>query len=109
MGNHLKIVWQTVSLSPYLPLWLNKLGCLICWWSMLNQDQLEASGSILPPSRLPMDLRQEERANRGDKRVLSEIDASEWKITCKETRPREGKRRCDTRKATQLPVSETRS
>jgi hypothetical protein len=35
MGNHLKIVRQTVSLSPYLPLWLNKPGCSICWRSML--------------------------------------------------------------------------
>jgi hypothetical protein len=53
-----------------------------------------------------MDLREEERANRGNKRVLSEIDVSEWENTCKETRPCEGKRRCDTSKATQLPVGE---
>jgi hypothetical protein len=53
-----------------------------------------------------MDLRQEERARRGNKRVLSEIDVSEWEITCKETRPREGQQRCDTSKATQLPVGE---
>jgi hypothetical protein len=38
-----------------------------------------------------MDLREEERAKRGNKRLLSEIDVSEWEITCKETRPREGK------------------
>jgi hypothetical protein len=38
-----------------------------------------------------MDLREEERANRGNKRVLSEIDVSEWEITCKETHLREGK------------------
>jgi hypothetical protein len=56
-----------------------------------------------------MDLRQEERANRGNKRVLSEIDVSEWEITCTETCPREGKRRCDISKATQLPVGETPS
>jgi hypothetical protein len=35
MGNHLKLVWQTVSLSLYLPLWSNKLDCSICWWSTL--------------------------------------------------------------------------
>jgi hypothetical protein len=75
----------------------------------VNQDQPQAPDSILPPSRLPMDLRAEERANRGDKRVLSEIDVSEWEITCKETRPREGKRRCDASKTTQLPASATRS
>jgi hypothetical protein len=56
-----------------------------------------------------MDLREEERANRGNKRMLSEIDVREWEITCKETRPREGKQRCDTSKATQLPASATRS
>jgi hypothetical protein len=57
----------------------------------VNQDQPQASDSILPPSRLPMDLREEERASRSNKRVLSEIDVSEWEITCKETRPRESK------------------
>jgi hypothetical protein len=57
----------------------------------VNQDQPQASDSILPPSRLPMDLRAEERANRGNKRVLSEIDVSEWEITCTETRPHKGK------------------
>jgi hypothetical protein len=33
----------------------------------VNQDPPQASESILPPSRLPMDLREEERANRGNK------------------------------------------
>jgi hypothetical protein len=75
----------------------------------INQDQPQASDSILPPSRLPMDLRAEEKANRGNKRVISEIDISEWEITCTETCPREGKRRCNTNKATQLPFSATRS
>jgi hypothetical protein len=75
----------------------------------VNQDQPQASDSILPVSQLPMDLRQEERANRGNKLVLSAIDVSEWEITCKETRPHDGKRRCDTSKATQLPVGETLS
>jgi hypothetical protein len=54
-----------------------------------------------------MYLRQEERANRGNKRVLFEIDVSEWEITCKETRPCEGKHRCDTSKTTQPPVGGT--
>jgi hypothetical protein len=56
----------------------------------VNQDQHQASDSILPPSRLPVDLRAEERANRGNKQVLSGIDVSEWEITCTETCPREG-------------------
>jgi hypothetical protein len=33
----------------------------------VNQDQPQAYDSILPSSRLPMDLRAEERANRGNK------------------------------------------
>jgi hypothetical protein len=56
-----------------------------------------------------MDLRAEERENRGSKRVLSEIDVSEWEITCTETRPHKGKRRCNTNKTTQLPASATPS
>jgi hypothetical protein len=75
----------------------------------VNRDQPQASDSILPPSRLPMDLREEERVNRGNKRVLSEIDVSEWEITCTENCPHEGKRRCNPSKATQLPASATRS
>jgi hypothetical protein len=46
----------------------------------VNRDQPQDSDSILPPSRLPMDLRAEERATQGNKRVLSEIDVSEWEI-----------------------------
>jgi hypothetical protein len=57
----------------------------------VNQDQPQSSDSILQLSQLLVDLRQEERAHRGNNRVLSEIDVSEWEITCKETRPREGK------------------
>jgi hypothetical protein len=56
-----------------------------------------------------MDLRAEERANKGSKRVLSEIDVSEWEITCTETHPHEGKRRCRTNKTTQLPANGTPS
>jgi hypothetical protein len=56
-----------------------------------------------------MDLRAEERVNRGNKRVLSEIDVSEWEITCTETCPHKGKRRCNPSKATQLPVGKTPS
>jgi hypothetical protein len=75
----------------------------------VNQDQHRASDSILPPSRLPMDLRAEERANKGSKRELSEIDVSEWEITCTETCPREGKRSCNPDKTTQLTASTTPS
>jgi hypothetical protein len=75
----------------------------------VNRDQPQASDSILPPSRLPMDLRAEERANRGSKRVLSEIDVSKWEITCTETHTHKGKRRGNTNKTTQLPASATPS
>jgi hypothetical protein len=62
----------------------------------VNQDQPQASDSILPPSQLPMDLRKEESKSQSNKRVLSEIDVSEWEITYKETRPWESKQSCDT-------------
>jgi hypothetical protein len=75
----------------------------------VNQDQPQASDSILPPSRLPMDLRAEEKADQGHKRVLSEIDVSEWEITCTETCPRGSKRSCNLSKTTQPPASETLS
>jgi hypothetical protein len=75
----------------------------------VSQDQLQTSDSILPPSRLPMDLRTEKEAIRGNKRVLSEIDVSEWEITCTETCPRKGKQSCNPSSATQLPANETLS
>jgi hypothetical protein len=56
-----------------------------------------------------MDLRAEERANNGSKRVLSEIYVSEGEITCTETCPRGGERRCNTKKTTQLSASTTPS
>jgi hypothetical protein len=56
-----------------------------------------------------MDLRAEERANKGSKRELSEIDVSEWEITCTETYPHEGERSCNPNKTTQLPANETPS
>jgi hypothetical protein len=34
-GTHIRIVWQTVSLSPYLLLWSSKPVCSICWRSTL--------------------------------------------------------------------------
>jgi hypothetical protein len=67
----------------------------------VNQDPSQSSDSILPPSRLPMDLRAEEETFRGNKRGLPGIDVSEWEITCTETCPREGKRSCNTSKTTQ--------
>jgi hypothetical protein len=72
-------------------------------------EHAQDSDSILPPSQLPMDLSKEERTSRSNKRILSEIDVSEWEITYKETHPRECKRRCDTGKATQLTAGKIHS
>jgi hypothetical protein len=57
----------------------------------VNQDQPQASDSIIPPYQLPTDLRKEEQTSRSNKRVLAEIDVSEWEITYRETCPRESK------------------
>jgi hypothetical protein len=98
------------SLSQSLSASMVEQACLFnLLEEYVNQDQPQASDSILPPSRLPMDLKAEGEANRGNKRVLSEIDVSEWEITCMETCPREGKRSCNPSKATQLPVGKTPS
>jgi hypothetical protein len=98
------------SLSQSLSASMVEQACLFnLLEEFVNQDQPQASDSILPPSRLPMDLRAEERENKGSKRVLSEIDVSEWEITCTETCLREGKRSCNPSKATQLPVGKTPS
>jgi hypothetical protein len=75
----------------------------------VNQDQLKTFDSILPPSQLPMDLGKEERTSWSKKRVLSEIDVSEWEITYKETRAHERKRSCNIDKIGQLFEGETRS
>jgi hypothetical protein len=57
----------------------------------VNQGQLNTSDFILPLSKLPMDLRKEERKSQRNKRVLSEINISEWEITYKEILPCESK------------------
>jgi hypothetical protein len=49
-----------------------------------------------------MDLRKKERKSPSNKRVLSEMDLSEWGITYKEIHPCEGKRSYDNSKTTQL-------
>jgi hypothetical protein len=75
----------------------------------VNQGKSQDSNSILPPSQLPMDLGKEGRTSRSNKRILSEIDVSEWEITYRETRPRESKGRRDPSKATQLAAAEINS
>ena len=53
-----------------------------------NQHILE---SLLPPSKLPMDLRKEERKIWSHKKVLPRMDLNGWEITCTKVPQRDGK------------------
>jgi hypothetical protein len=57
----------------------------------MNQNQLNTSDSLPPPSKLPMDLTKEEGKSRSHKRAFPEMDLSEWGITYREFCPRKGK------------------
>jgi hypothetical protein len=57
----------------------------------VKENQLNTSDSLLPPSKLPMDLTKEEGNSRNRKRAFPEVDLSEWGITYKEFCPRKGK------------------
>jgi hypothetical protein len=47
----------------------------------MKENQLNTSDSLLPPSKLPMDLTKEKGKNRSRKRAFPEMDLSEWGIT----------------------------
>jgi hypothetical protein len=64
----------------------------------MKENQLKTSDSLLPPSKLPMDLTKEERKSRSHKRAFPEMDLSEWGITLREFCPREGKQMDDNSK-----------
>jgi hypothetical protein len=64
----------------------------------MKKSKLNTSDSLLPPSKLPMDLTKEEGKSRNHKRAFPEMDLSEWGITCKEFCPRKGKQRDDNGK-----------
>jgi hypothetical protein len=49
----------------------------------MKKSQLNTSDSLLPPSKLPMDLTKEEGKSRSHKRASPEIDLSDWGITIK--------------------------
>jgi hypothetical protein len=51
-----------------------------------NQQLLD---SLMLPSQLPMDLREEERRSKSHKRDLPKIDLNGWEITCTELPSRE--------------------
>jgi hypothetical protein len=57
----------------------------------MKKSQLNTFDSLLPPSKLPMDLTEEGGKSQNCKRAFPEMDLSEWEITCKEFCPRRGK------------------
>jgi hypothetical protein len=56
-----------------------------------KKSQVHTSDSLLPPSKLPMDLTKEEGKSQNRKQAFPEMDLSEWEITFKEFCPRRGK------------------
>jgi hypothetical protein len=50
----------------------------------MKKSQLNTSDSLLPPSKLPMNLTKEEGKSQNRKRAFPKMDLSEWEITCKE-------------------------
>jgi hypothetical protein len=57
----------------------------------MKESQLNPSDSLLPPSKLPMNLTKEEGKSQNRRRAFPEMELSEWEITCKEFCPRRGK------------------
>jgi hypothetical protein len=57
----------------------------------MKKSQLNTSDSLLPPSKLPMNLTREEEKSQNRKRAFPKMDLSEWEMTCKEFCPRRGK------------------
>jgi hypothetical protein len=56
----------------------------------MKKSQLNTSDSLLPPSKLPMNLTKEEGKSWSHKRSFPEMDLSEWGITLREFFPRRG-------------------
>jgi hypothetical protein len=75
----------------------------------MNQNQLSTFNSLLPASKLPMDLTKEEGKSQSHKRAFPKMDLSEWGITYREFCPRKGKQSDDIGKIDQLVERETRS
>jgi hypothetical protein len=57
----------------------------------MKKSQLNTSDSLLPPSKLPMNLIKEEGRSQNRKREFPKMELSEWEITCEEFCPRRGK------------------
>jgi hypothetical protein len=71
----------------------------------MKKSPLNTSDSLLPPSKLPMDLTKEEGKSQNRKRAFPEMDLSEWEITCKEFCPRRGKQSDNSGKKTRRRAS----
>jgi hypothetical protein len=71
----------------------------------MKKSQLNTSDSLLPPSKLPMNLTKEEGKSQNRKRAFPEIDLSEWEITCKEFCPRRGKQNDNSDKKSRQQAS----
>jgi hypothetical protein len=71
----------------------------------MKKSQLNTSDSLLPPSKLPMNLTREEGKSQNRKRVFPQIDLSEWEITCKEFCPRRGKQNDNSDKKSRQQAS----
>jgi hypothetical protein len=56
----------------------------------MRKSQLNTSDSLLPPSKLPMNLTKGEGKSQNRKRAFPEMDFSEWETTCMEFCPRRG-------------------
>jgi hypothetical protein len=71
----------------------------------MKKSQLHTSDSLLPPSKLPMNLTKEEGKSKNRKRAFLEMDLSEWEITCKEFCPRRGKQNDNSDKKSRQQAS----
>jgi hypothetical protein len=74
----------------------------------MKKHQLSTSDSLLPPSKLPMDLTKEEGKSRSHKRAFPEMDFSEWGITLKEFCPCKGKQSDDSGKKPRQQASKAK-
>jgi hypothetical protein len=74
----------------------------------MKENQLNTSDSLLPPSKLPMDLTKKEGKSQSHKRAFPEMDLSEWGITLKEFCPRKGKQSDDSGKKPRQQASKAK-
>jgi hypothetical protein len=71
----------------------------------MRKSQLNTSDSLLPPSKLPMNLIKEEGKSQNRKRAFPEMDFREWEITCRKFCPRRGKQNDNSDKKSRQQAS----